>query len=88
MPEYLVTCRGVFDQKVIAALDAQKVYWMQGGPTLPEPRRHRHHLTIVAGDPGKALFNAQVAVTAAGGEASDFDVLIEEGFRAPGWTDS
>lgn len=83
MPEFVVTCRAVFDQGVIDELDRLGAYWFQGGPTLPESRRHRHHLKIEAGDPDKALSAARIAIAAAGGEADDLVVLIDEPFVAP-----
>lgn len=77
MPDFLVTCRAVFDQGVIAKLDAAGVYWTQGGPTQPDSSRHRHHLRIEAESGEEALRRGSQAVEDAGGEADDLTLIGE-----------
>jgi hypothetical protein len=76
MPLFPVTCRGSFDQSVVAALDAAGVYWLPGGKSRNHPatRRRGHHLRIEAKDRPEAHLLAEMAVSRAGGSASEFEV--------------
>jgi hypothetical protein len=77
MPLFLVTCRGTFDASVVEALDSAGVYWAPGGKPKeehPAIRERRHHLRIEAEDRSRALILAEMAVSKAGGTASEFEV--------------
>jgi hypothetical protein len=77
MPDFLVTCRAVFDQGVVAKLDTAGIYWTQGGATHPNSSRHRHHLRVGAKSGEEAVLRAREAVEAAGGEADDLTLIGE-----------
>jgi hypothetical protein len=73
---YIVTCRGVFDQAVIAKLEVLGVYWTQVSSAGNTPSQWiRHHLLIEAGSEDQAIQRARFAVEASGGPGTDYTCL-------------
>ena len=74
MALFVVRCRGVFDNRVIAKLDAQGVYRRTGGsPETPPSQRDLHQLLIEASDEEQAIHGARQAVRRAGAEATSYE---------------
>ena len=75
---YIVSCRGVLDQAVIAKLEVLGVYWTLGGSpdTLPTNWIH-HHMLINAIDEDQAIQKACFAIETSGGSGIDYTCLSE-----------
>jgi hypothetical protein len=71
---YGATWRAVADEDTISSLKDDGVYWFQGGPTLPQSSRHRHHLQIEAKSSDEAARLARAAIDHAGGESKDITI--------------
>jgi hypothetical protein len=75
MPQFMITCRAVLDEGVIAKLDSQGIYWYAGSVTQAGSKRRRHHLKVESANIDGALERAREAIQAAGGDASDLTLL-------------
>jgi len=76
MPRFRVMCRAVLEPAVIGELDRQGIYVTTGAPThMQAPEHKRHHLEVEAKDQASALDQARAAVSEAGGDASDMEVV-------------
>ena len=71
MPQFRITCRAVLDEKVIANLDAEGVYWYAGLTNQAGSKLRRHHLKIEATNIDQAVERGREAIQAAGGDASE-----------------
>jgi hypothetical protein len=79
MPHFVVICRAHLQPNVIRELENQAIYDGQGAPIHPSsPDLRRHYLVVEADDDASALSNAQSAVTTAGGDASDIEVVSND----------
>ena len=78
MKTYIVTCRGVFPETVIAKLKALGVYWTQvrSQNNLPS-RRVRLEMLADAMNEDQAIQKARFAVDASGGSGTDYTCLCE-----------
>jgi len=70
---YIVSCRGVLDQAVIAKLEVLGVYWTRGcsPDALPSDWIH-HHMLIGAIDEDQAIQKARFAIETSGGSGIDY----------------
>ena len=75
---YIVRCRGVLDQAVIAKLEVLGVYWTRGGgpDTLRSDWIH-HHMLINAIDEDQAIQKARFAIETSGGTGIDYSCQCE-----------
>ena len=75
---YIVTCRGVFPETVIAKLKALGVYWTQvGSPNNLPSRQVRLEMLADAMNEDQAIQKVRFAVDASGGSGTDYTCLCE-----------
>ena len=75
---YIVSCRGVLDQPVIAKLEVLGVYWTRGwSPDAPPSEWIHHHMLINAVDEDQAIEKARFAIETSGGRGIDYTCQSE-----------
>ncbi len=62
MPQFRITCRAALDEKVIANLDAEGVYWYAGLTNQAGSKLRRHHLKIEATNIDEAVERGRDAI--------------------------
>jgi len=87
MKTYFVTCRGVFDEAVIAKLEVLRVHW-RGGPDSLASDWICHYLLIEAASEDQAIQRARLAVESCGGIGTDYACSNEVSVESPQGSES
>ncbi len=72
---FYVLCKAVLDERVIAKLDRQGLYWRPRFELNPATKREQHFLTVEAESGEEAVERAREAVLGAGGEAPELRLV-------------